>query len=401
MHVAAAFGVATSGVIPTYLAGAMFVEMGAELSFGAQGLGFALTAFFIMSALASPLLGGVVQARGPRAGVALTTLLVMASMLLVAFVVNSWWGFLIALLIGGCGNSFAQPTANVLLVRGVGSGNHGLAFGLKQSSVPAAGMLAGLFVPIVAMTLGWRWTFGLAALFPIVVLLLGRRLDLENEPDPAGIATVTAPGPEPSQVDTQPPSSQASDGTIDDAEQARLKRRLRLIATGTGLGAFVGNGGVAFLVPAAVALGISHAGAGTLLAAVSLVGLIARVGSGIFADRSGVRPLTLTIGLKCAGVAGFALAALAGRPGLIAGGFLAFAIGWAWTGLVHWEISSVNASRAASATGTLQLGIYGGAAMGPTLFALIMTRWSYSAGWLFCAVLVVISIMFMARGRAT
>ena len=55
-----------------------------------------------------------------------------------------------------------------------------LAFGLKQSSVPLATFLSGLAIPFVALTLGWRWAFvlaaALAALLMASLLIFGPRV---------------------------------------------------------------------------------------------------------------------------------------------------------------------------------------------------------------------------------
>lgn len=50
------------------------------------------------------------------------------------------------------------------------TGRRGFAFGVKQSAVPLTAMLAGLAVPVFAVTVGWRWAFGAAAALGLFAL---------------------------------------------------------------------------------------------------------------------------------------------------------------------------------------------------------------------------------------
>ena len=63
-----AFAVATVGVLPMFLVAAMSVQMREELAFGNQGLGAAISGFFVASALLAPVLGRFVQRSGGPAG---------------------------------------------------------------------------------------------------------------------------------------------------------------------------------------------------------------------------------------------------------------------------------------------------------------------------------------------
>lgn len=50
-------------------------------------------------------------------------------------------------------------------------GRQGLAFGIKEASIPGASMLAGLSLPVIAAALGWRASFVAAAAVAAVVLV--------------------------------------------------------------------------------------------------------------------------------------------------------------------------------------------------------------------------------------
>ena len=75
--------------------------------------------------------------------------------------------------LGGLGNAISHPATHLLLAREVSQNRQGLAFGIKQAAIPAATLIAGLAVPLVATTVGWRWAFaGGAALVLCVALLV-------------------------------------------------------------------------------------------------------------------------------------------------------------------------------------------------------------------------------------
>ena len=65
----------------------------------------------------------------------------------------------VALGFGGLSNALAQPAANALVVRSVAARRQGLALGVKQAAIPMATLLAGLAVPSLGLTVGWRWAF--------------------------------------------------------------------------------------------------------------------------------------------------------------------------------------------------------------------------------------------------
>ena len=56
-----------------------------------------------------------------------------------------------------------QLASNTSLSRQVPAGRQGLSFGVKQAAIPVSTLLAGAAVPVVALTVGWRWAFVLAA----------------------------------------------------------------------------------------------------------------------------------------------------------------------------------------------------------------------------------------------
>ena len=154
-----AVAVATSTVLPAFLIGGLSVRVREELGFGEAALGLAVAAFFVTSSLLSALMGRLVERLGYRRGMYLAALCSAASMLGVAGLAASWAGLVACLVVGGLANAVSHPAANLSLAREVPAGRQGLSFGIKQAAIPAATLLAGLAVPTVAVTLGWRWAF--------------------------------------------------------------------------------------------------------------------------------------------------------------------------------------------------------------------------------------------------
>lgn len=74
------------------------------------------------------------------------------------------------MIIGGRGIAIASPATNRRIVNSVPIGRRGLGFGIKQSFLPAARVLAGLSVPLIALTHGWRYAFWLGRALSIAVL---------------------------------------------------------------------------------------------------------------------------------------------------------------------------------------------------------------------------------------
>ena len=72
----------------------------------------------------------------------------------------------------GLANAVSHPAANLSLAREVPAGRQGLSFGIKQAAIPVATLLAGLAVPTIAVTLGWRWAFAGGAALALAVAFL-------------------------------------------------------------------------------------------------------------------------------------------------------------------------------------------------------------------------------------
>lgn len=349
---AGAAAVATVGVLPLFLTGALAVQIKDDLGFSASGLGLATAAFFGTGALMSAVGGRFCEALGPVRTMRLTVTTGAVAMAGIAILADSLPLLIGFLALGGLANAVAQPAANLYLARVVPAARQGLAFGVKQAAIPAAGLLGGLAVPLVAQTAGWRWAFGAGAMFALVLDVVG--------PGRRGGHTFVR-------------GRRGGDDTA--------LRPLFVLAVGAGFGAAgAGSLGV-FLVSGGVEVGLSEAGAGSLLAASSVVGLVMRMWSGVRADRRGTRHLPVVATMMVLGVVGFAALASGGLVLFVVGAPIAFAAGWGWPGLFMLSIVRLNPGAPGAATGITQTGTSAGAVVGPLVFGLLVERQSYTVAW--------------------
>jgi MFS family permease len=355
---ATALASTVQGILPAFMLGALAVQVQADLGFGDAGLGAATSVFFAVSALGSTPAGQLVQRRGAYAGFAVTAALSAAALLGIAGTAHTWGALVVLLVVAGSANAFAQPAANLLLAADVPLNRQGLFFGIKQSSVPLASMLAGIAVPALALTVGWRWAFAAAALGSAALIVLAPRT-------PGSDLGAPLPPGSRSRIDAIP---------------------LTVLAGAGLLGAAAVNCLPVFLVASAVAAGFSPGPAGLLLAGGSLLGILGRVLVGWQADQREGRHLVVVSRLCVAGSAGFALLGLSSLPAaFVAGTVLAFGAGWAWNGLFAYAVVRSYRGAAATATGITQTGLWLGGMLGPLLYGVFATVASYGVAWLAAA----------------
>ena len=329
-----AVAVSVLGVLPAFLVGALAVQIRADLDVGLGLFGLAAATLFTVSGSLARPGGRLVQRLGSRRGAALAAALATTSLTVIALA-GSPAALVAGLAVGGLGNAVAQPSANAVVSELVTEHRLGVAFGIKQSSIPAATLLGGLAVPGVALVFGWRWAVA-GAVGLAVVLLLASLTGGRDAGRRAGSARA--------------PAARAPD--------RGLPRGGLVVLT---LGGFLGSAAATptgvFLVDSAVAAGTDAGAAGLLFAGCSVLGLVVRIGFGWWADRRPGRSAYLFIAnLLTLGTLGYALLATGAVPAFLAGGVLAYGAGWAWTGLFHFAVIRDNRDAAASVTGFVQTG---------------------------------------------
>lgn len=358
--------VAVVGVLPSFLLGALAVQMGRDLGFGPAGLGGATAAFFVVSAFGSVPLGLLADRLGGPRSLRACALGSAACCAAVAVLARSYPSLIAVLVAGGAANGMAQPAVNAFLAGRVPADRQGVVFGIKQSAIPGAVLLSGLSVPLVALTVGWRWAYVGAAVLGLVVAAAVRS---EERDSPTPPRSTSAPAP-PSRAPTRTPSA----------------RVLGPLAVAACLGAFSGTALGAFLVTSSVDAGIEEGRAGVLLAAGSAVCIVARVVVGWLADRHASEGLMPAAALLAGGTVGYALLAAGSPWTIVVGSLLAFGLTWASPGLLNFAVVARTPGAAAKATGVTQSGVYVGAGLGPLLFGQIVASVSLEAAWIAAAV---------------
>ena len=368
--VAIGLAVTTVGALPAFLLGAVAVQVRRDLGFDVAALGAAISIFFAVAALGSPPLGRLGDRLGGRKAMRAGALMAATALASIALFARSWPSLAACMVLGGVGNGLAQPAVNLFLARRIEAERQGLVFGIKQAAIPTSIALSGVSVPVIALTLGWRYTFGLAAIAALCIALAVPR---------QGLA----------------PERRVDPGT----DEGLSVRTLVFLGTAGALAAMSGNALGTFHTASSVEGGLGEGAAGLLLAAGSSASLAARVGAGWLADHygwDGFRQVTI---LLVAGAGGFALLAAGTPVTLVIGTMLAFAAGWGWPGLFNFAVVARNRRAVAAATGITQGGVYVGASLGPVAFGLLASGFSFEVAWITTAAFALLAGTLVAIAR--
>ncbi len=364
----------TAAMFPAFGLGALALQMGDDLGFAEAGLGSAVAFFFLLAAVTSPHAGTLTDRLGPQRSLRVANILSGLALLGVATVVRSYWLLLAALAVGAIGLTIAGPGTKTMVARGVEVRRHGLAFGIQAAAVPLSVLLAGLAVPAVGHTLGWRWAFGFAVVVPLAGLVLAPpyRAQPGHKVRTGGAARGL------SKIDYGP---------------------LNLIGLAAALGSAAATTMAAFFVSAATEAGLAEGLAGGLLAVASGLPIATRIAAGYAADRleSGhLRIVSLLLGTSTLGY----LAAATGSKVLVpVGAMFALGVGWAWSGLMVHAVIRAYRDSPGAATGMTSGGLNVGGVVGPFAFGLLADRVSYTSGFLMIAACALLAALAADAGR--
>lgn len=354
---------------PVVLTGAMSVEMRLDIGFDNGSLGAAVVGYYVMSALLSASCGRLTERVGSQRTLQAAAVLGAVACAGIAFADRLVW-LVVFLVVGGTAMPLAQPASNAVIMERIPPQRRGLAFGIKQSSVPAGTALAGLAVPVIGLTVGWRWAFAGAA---VLCLLAG--------------ASVPETRRQPQR------SRSSSDGLRGSYGE------LVVLAAAAALGAAPSMSLPVFLTASATERGFSPAAAGALLTVGSIGGLVVRLVVGARADRRSGGHLRPIAGLMSLGALGLVAMTLDHPVAFAAATLLAFGAGWAWQGLFNHAVANRWASSPAAATGVTQTGIFVGGIIGPPTFGLLTSRWSDDAGWLMLSTMIMTAMVLVLAVR--
>jgi MFS family permease len=368
--VATASAALSVGMLPMFLFGALSGSIGADLGFGEAQTGIAVTAYFLAAAVSAVPLGRVTERVGARRALRTGVAVSAVACALAGTLAASWWQFALLLAVAGGALPFVDTGAARAFSTAVVARRRGMAFGVKEASVPFASMLAGLAVPALAATAGWRTAFVAAAVAGPLAWAA-----LQVAPAGGSAGTVSAGTAASSADGRRSPRA---------ARPARppLPRAVPTLAVSFALAGGAAAVAVAFLVPAAVATGMEPGAAGAALAVASAGSIVARLVAGIVADRSPAATGVLLVTGMALGAVG-ALLLVAGQPGwpIVAAAALTLTAGWGWTGLGFTALIRVAPDTPASAAGVGLTGLAIGGTVGPLLFGVVVSRSSYAVGW--------------------
>lgn len=360
-----------SSTMPFLLAGVLALRLREDLGLSDFQLSLALGAFFASTGICSLLGGRIADHEGWSRTLALGLVLNVAVQLGIAVVVQSFGHLMASMIFAGAAHSLTGPAGNLSVVREVGVGHQGLAFGVRQAAVPLAAMLAGLSLGAIAVPFGWRWNFIAAACLPLGALLLW---------------------PFWRETDGLPGGSRALSGPL------AYSTGLSLVVIGVAFAtAGVGVLGI-FAVIALVSAGLSEATAGLIIAMASALGLLIRIGGGWLADRRELSGLTLVAALLLLGSVGYGLLALDGIAVAVVGVIIAFAAGWGWPGLFHFGLVAFHPEAPGAVTGIAQLGLAAGGLVGPYAFVAVSASSGTSRSWMFVAGLAIVAATLIWSG---
>ncbi len=356
----------TAANLSPTLVSALAVQIQDDLSIGEAEIGMTVSAFFFVGALTSAWSGRMVERTGPAAALRVSAAAAAAFMVITGAVGRSWAALIILVGLAGLANSWGQPAANLYVARGVSMRRQGLALGIQKSGIPAASLLAGLAIPTVALTIGWRWAFVLGGLLACGVTL--------------GVPSVGG---------TPVASGRRHSATTTAKSRPRPDVAMRLLVAVTCSTCLAAMGSMAlssFFVLSSVEVGVDEAAAGLLLMAGSVVGIASRLVLGASADRASVSPFHMLTAMFAVAAVAFVGLSTGSEAMLYAAMPFAFATSFAWPGLFHLAMLRSNPTAPGAATGITMTGNFTGAVCGPLLFGLLVELTSYGWAWGFAAI---------------
>lgn len=330
---------------------------GPALGASAAAVGYFVSIAYVGSMIGSAAAGGWVARFGPIRVSQLGLLLCLAGLALAA----SAWPPLVLLgaFVLGVGYGPTTPASSVMLVRAAPPAMFSLTFSIKQTGVPAGGVLAGALVPTLVLALGWQWAavaIGLCCL-AVAALIAPVRTRYDTGLNPAAPISVSAAFLPVRLV----------------AREARLRQMALMGFVYGGVQITLVTYLVTFLTED---MALSLVLAGAFMAVSQVASVVGRIVWGALADRAMARRTML--GLLGLGMGISAIATLAAQPGwpgwqlaVFASLFGATAVGW--NGVFLAEVARVAPpGQVSQATGGCLFFTFLGVVVTPLLFNLVL-----------------------------
>lgn len=352
-------GMAVS-TITQFAFGAMAPFIREDLGISRTQLGSFSTLLFVVAAVLSPVIGTITDRIGGRR-VLIALFLTDAIAFLAMAAAPSYWLLLAAVTLCGLAISGSNPATNLLIATHLSPGRRGGVVGVKQSGVQIGSFLAGASFPPIAATLGWRW-----ALVGVAVVSI--------------VGAVAVP---------QLVPADAAAGAVRHRPE-RLGTSVRWLLP---YALFMGGGIAAIntyvVLYAHEAVGLSEPVAGTVLAVVGGVGIVARIVWGRDAERRSSTTVPLAV---LAATSFLAVGALLAAETLGAWALWLGAVGtgtssaaWNSVGMLT-VIREAGKGQAGRASAHVVTSFYVGLLLMPVAFgAIVDSTGRYEPGWILTA----------------
>jgi MFS family permease len=350
--------VITTSTQPAFLLGATFFQVGDEFGIGPIGLGALTSSFFLTASIASAPMGRWVQRVGWQRAMRFNTRASAGVMLAIAVLARNFWTMGAFLVLAACFYGISNPAANLALSDHTDPKRRATIFGAKHAGIPASALLAGLAVPAVVVSFGWRW-----AVVGAAAIALGLSFLVPS----TQVTPTIHPEHEPVDRPSRPPMS---------------TRWLLGLASGSALATWAAIGLGTYLVSAALDLGFTESEAGWLQFSGAAISISARIGVGFLTDRYGWSGFGGIATLTGVGAVVFALLPVTTAAWFVIGVLLAYGTGWGWPGLMTFTVVNANRGSVASSSAITQAGVFVGAGAGPLLLGFVIERGSFDAAWL-------------------
>ncbi len=349
-----------SAVLPGFLIGALSVQVSAEMGVSEAAYGWGLGSFFGAATVGSILLGRLAQRIGALNQMTLALIVTAIMQLTLAIAAKSFIAVVACLVGAGLANAANQTSVNLALAQAQ-LPRLGLAMSIKQSGMPSSTLLAGLAVPSLAVTVGWRWAYVSSAMLALVSLWVVR----------TAVGRVV-----PQKVPAAFPGSSAV------LRPVSSSRDLFWGAAVGGFLAFSAGALNAWGVASGVDAGLAEGTAGLCLSLGAAICISLRLLGGWWSDTMRAAPFTVA-GISVL-IGSVGMAALAFRtPGLhVLAMLVAVGGGWVWPVFTNFGIVRTNAAAAGSATGITQMGVYVGVFVAPLVTGWLIETAGYQLMWL-------------------
>ncbi|MFW5832697.1 MAG: MFS transporter [Pseudomonadota bacterium] len=327
--------------------------LAADLGLDAGLVGYQITTVYVTAVLCSLVAGDAVARFGAIR--AMQVALAFAATGLTLAAVPSVPVIVLGSLVIGAGYGLTNPAAAHLLARATTERNRNLVFSIKQTGVPLGAMLAGLVIPGITVTAGWRTALVVGALGCLCLLAAIQSLRATNDADRNPTHRLAA----------------RPFAALQLVWRTRDLRRLVVACLTFSAVQLMIMGYTVTLLVEEFAFGLVAAGA--VLALVQAAGVVGRLVWGTVADRWLGGPRTLSLTAITSAAACLALGFASWLPPEVVPAILVVlgftAIGW--NGVYVAEVARIAGhAGAGQATGGAMTVVFVGTIVGPSAFAI-------------------------------